>query len=670
MRLKRLDLNENDVEDFGLSTIRSKELGHVIALVGENGAGKSRYLNAIEKQIKNIKTPISLIDKLFKLNRSYARDADNYQKAINTIGREEMEIRLSYLRSEEYEHNINHQSEIDEIERILADNYDLPTFSNTEEAETFESNTKQVVVDFVKKRLVVIKHEDIVNLHQQMKNPKVGLNDILDKANIKKDFNKLFESVLEDGLTFFQGLGNDLAMHQILEREDPRKSEFKKKEAQCDKLIGLTREFLDKDLSWERETLNHEPSHEGYKLSVKGAWCLNGYKFNYTDLSEGERVLFCIVLILFLCSSNSEASASESIIFFDEPELNLHPKIAMRLINKLSELIQNEGQLIIATHSLPIIANLDYRSIFMVDDNKIYNPCAPNIPKTINKLMGFENEIIRLTEFLKSPAAWAMNSFLVECLTHPNEIKDIKKNDPELLALIQTINKESVKILDFGAGQGRMLIGLKEHEEFWKKVKYDCYDHEGENEELLKSLGAKNVINKQHDLPERNYDIVSLINVLHEVDVLEWGCLLTKIKNCLKDDGHLVLIEDSMIPIGELPCDNGYIILSEIELKTLLGKKATRVSLKDTVKSDYDDRIVCVSISKASMNSFDSEIVRETLLELKKNTFREVKEFYSKEDEKPLNKESVRDGRNFARKAILHTNSIIALEKLTKAMKI
>ncbi|QEE50938.1 hypothetical protein FUA48_15540 [Flavobacterium alkalisoli] len=53
MRIKELHLDNKDVEQFGLKDFKSSKFSSVIALVGKNGSGKSRYLKAIENKIKN-----------------------------------------------------------------------------------------------------------------------------------------------------------------------------------------------------------------------------------------------------------------------------------------------------------------------------------------------------------------------------------------------------------------------------------------------------------------------------------------------------------------------------------------------------------------------------------------------------------------------------------------
>lgn len=98
--------------------------------------------------------------------------------------------------------------------------------------------------------------------------------------------------------------------------------------------------------------------------------------FSLTDLSSGEREVVNIAFDFLL------RSPQDCIIFFDEPELHLHPELSYRLLQALQE-IGHRNQFIFATHSPDIIsASLDHSVIFVSpprvgDDGQHANQAIP-----------------------------------------------------------------------------------------------------------------------------------------------------------------------------------------------------------------------------------------------------------------------------------------------------
>ncbi len=85
----------------------------------------------------------------------------------------------------------------------------------------------------------------------------------------------------------------------------------------------------------------------------------NGQTFNISELSSGEREVVNIAFDFLL------RSPEDCIIFFDEPELHLHPELSYRLLQALQE-IGHRNQFVFATHSPDIIsASLDRSVIFV-----------------------------------------------------------------------------------------------------------------------------------------------------------------------------------------------------------------------------------------------------------------------------------------------------------------
>src|SRR5690554_6228942 len=55
MKIKNLFLDRTIVNKYGLEEFKSSKLNSIVALVGKNGSGKTRYLNAIRESISTAK---------------------------------------------------------------------------------------------------------------------------------------------------------------------------------------------------------------------------------------------------------------------------------------------------------------------------------------------------------------------------------------------------------------------------------------------------------------------------------------------------------------------------------------------------------------------------------------------------------------------------------------
>ena len=131
-------------------------------------------------------------------------------------------------------------------------------------------------------------------------------------------------------------------------------------------LKSFVKDFLGKELTWERKTAKKNITNKGVENTQIGVWKLDGRDFNYKELSEGEKALLTYALLFFLLDQNPGLSIKESIIVIDEPELHLHPDAELDLIRGIRNVIGEKGQLWIATHSINILSDLNYDEIFMV----------------------------------------------------------------------------------------------------------------------------------------------------------------------------------------------------------------------------------------------------------------------------------------------------------------
>ena len=92
-------------------------------------------------------------------------------------------------------------------------------------------------------------------------------------------------------------------------------------------------------------------------------YSLNGNTFDIKTLSSGEREVLNITFDFIL------RKPSHCIVFFDEPELHLHPELSHKLISTLKTVGKN-NQFILCTHSPDIISSTLDDSVIFISPNK------------------------------------------------------------------------------------------------------------------------------------------------------------------------------------------------------------------------------------------------------------------------------------------------------------
>lgn len=96
-----------------------------------------------------------------------------------------------------------------------------------------------------------------------------------------------------------------------------------------------------------------------------------GNEFDIEGLSSGEKQLFIRALSLKFLNANN------SIILIDEPEISLHPQWQRKII-KVYENIGQDNQLIIATHSPHVVADIKSEQLRVIRKNENGVSIVPN----------------------------------------------------------------------------------------------------------------------------------------------------------------------------------------------------------------------------------------------------------------------------------------------------
>ncbi|WP_146744637.1 AAA family ATPase [Herbaspirillum rubrisubalbicans] len=306
-------------------------------------------------------------------------------------------------------------------------------------------------------------------------------------------------------------------------------------------------------------------------------------RLDFVDtLSTGQQIL----LILAAALHAQEIKLSEALLFLDEPENHLHPKALNQTVELLLDRIP-KGQIWIATHSVPLIAKLtasEPTSIWYVHDGDV--SFAGKKPELVLEgLLGSDEDIHRLRDFTDLPSILAANRFATECLLPPNTVP-AKVGDAQqtqmatILSNLQT-GATPLRILDFGAGQGRLISALKDAD---AKTNYDylAYDIVG-----LDNERCKNQIQEVYDTSSDRFftnlgdlagahpdgvDIIVMCNVLHELSPSKWPSIFgsgSQLYDLLKEDGYLLVIEDHRMPVGEHAHEYGFLVLDSPQLNKL-----------------------------------------------------------------------------------------------------
>jgi len=656
MRLKELRLDIEETQHYGLKEFYSSKFSSVIALVGKNGSGKSRYLRVIEDHIRSLKIDTDFEKKFSSITNEfvegykyYLDNQDLYNSYYGFIDAQNAHTRENTI---ETQNNLT----------LASSKFNRVSTKSNARPHDFDKFNQNITLE-IEKRIKIIKPDDLRKLKASFENNKnkATFQSTIDSTLENIDINE-FEMISESALTYLQRLPHKLAFDKLDCMGDDKKFKNRVAYKRFELLSNLIRDFLGKELEWHSRKSNMDEFDDHVAIKAMGYWTIKGREFLYDDLSDGEKVLFTYAILLFLLSTNAKIKFKESIIIIDEPELNLHPKAQVKLIETLAGIIKEKGQLIIATHSLSIIANLDYGSIFLVREGELLTPSSAIPYSAIDELMGFEEHFNKIVQFLVSTPSWAMTNFMAQCFLDAEVFDSATKNDPQLDLFRKLImNENDLVILDFGSGKGRLLDRIKESDETWERIKkYDCFDIQEEYNEIVYEKGASEVFNDIKQIPDNKYDLIIMVNVLHEIHIKHWEESLLKIKKSLKPQGFLALIEDVELPIGELPNELGFLLLEKEEMKILLGDG---INFLNSPIERYKNRILCGLISKEMMNIVNKNKVISTLKKLKENSLKSIIN-YRKE-----NSNETGIGRLYALKSNSYVNSELAINYLNDVIE-
>jgi len=339
-------------------------------------------------------------------------------------------------------------------------------------------------------------------------------------------------------------------------------------------------------------------------------------------LSDGQCALlqWCVAL-------HAQRLALDGIILLmDEPENHLHPEAMIDALKRIIEANPN-GQIWISTHSVPLIASM-YRivpnklSVFFMENGSI-GFAGERPERVLLSLMGGDENVESLRQFVDLPEVFASNRFASQCLLDPEVVATGSGHDPQA-ATLALGNGSKQKLIECGAGAGRLLSCLhaRFHDQTTERLDYIAWeiseDHKRECLAVIDVVyGAEGAGRWHMDRQELfaqheagSFDCAVLCNVLHEIHPDNWLSMFNEtsiISEALSEEGHIVIIEDYLMPKGEYAHPFGFIVLDTQPLQKLFncaaGDISVRVERDGRIKAHYIPKKLLRNLTDATITS-------------------------------------------------------------------
>lgn len=154
-------------------------------------------------------------------------------------------------------------------------------------------------------------------------------------------------------------------------------------------------------------------------------------------------------------------------------------------------------------------------------------------------------------------------------------------------------------------------------------------------------------------------DIAVLINVLHEIEIQDWGAVLTDANSLLSDEGSLLIVEDTRLPRGELAHANGFLVLESDALCELFGTNRSAQGVQCIASSRGGTRLQATAFKNAHLATATTESIERALKMQKSSTAIAIRDL-----RKSSRKPSYRLGHEHAYHTQLFANITLAIEDL------
>lgn len=540
MHVRTLNINQHLSSKLNLKSFTMTGMSNIVVLTGANGCGKTRLLSSVDwllhqfllsgyqKHVDRLKVLNSPEGILNKKTADFDGDPRSYyglhqQASLEHALRQTLAGLDLVFRKDEPE------------EAVLTDYVELSEFLRRP-LETFQDNTARLSIG-------VPRNTSVFSRTSLLSSPLSYIMDICQQLSEERDFESL------------HGEMTACTIHPDIE----------------EKFSRLQR--LTSDLTSMHLTLSHA-----------GA-LLNDIPLDAISLSEGQARLMRWV-VLFHSNVLEKLSVP---ILLDEPEIHLHPHALNKLFNLLLTHAP-ECQVWVATHSLSLIAHLathSPRSIWFGTGGEFSN-AGKQLSHVVESLMGGEGSAEQLIDYCANAERFAFNSFATDCLIPPTSV-DYKEGDPQIKQIVDLLKQPQgtpITLLDFGAGRGRLLDGLVAAARARNQAHADLFSYyafepdDTTRVECLHTVAAHytdiqdRVFGAQPNTKKINYDLIVMANLLHEILPAQWTkevFLTPLIAEQLNEGGHILILEDTLLPTGELAHKFGFLILEHDALEKLFS---------------------------------------------------------------------------------------------------
>ena len=413
MRITKIDIPKETSGSDGLGAINMDRIESMILIAGKNGSGKTRILQKIFNTIRT-KPNKAQIDNSKKTLPQHRQNMSTHLSSKLSL-EEQVAAEDNQIVKEQLSRNLNLEEQQIEYnsQQIKAHEFIV----NWKLIETNETGFEYPFVYFVPKTL---------DLKDSSSHPKGQL--ISYATNMGVGMNHL-----QNGTFAKIQVVQDRWFHATHQHSTISPTERDKAVEDYERLQKIVRIFLDTEIG---RTLDDEAT-------------LFGFPLGKANLSDGQKILiqFCIAIY------SQETAMSDLILVLDEPENHLHPSVIIGIIERIKESVTN-GQIWIATHSIPLLAHFDPSLIWFVENGKITH--AGKIPeKVLHSLLGDDDEISKLQEFIGLPAQLATSIYATESLLEPRAVTT-GSSDPQSVQirtdLLSISSTGKLRILDYGAG--------------------------------------------------------------------------------------------------------------------------------------------------------------------------------------------------------------------------
>ena len=333
-------------------------------------------------------------------------------------------------------------------------------------------------------------------------------------------------------------------------------------------------------------------------------------------MSPGERVLLYMSIFIAI----QKKYKKEKVIILDEPECHLHPKALISFINLLKKRVDDDVTCWIATHSLFLIPEFEFENIVCINSGKIQNRTSQLYYNIFSDMLGDKDGKVKT--FFSSLPYWQYSDFICKCFTTPDVIETVDPEDEQVRLFREYLHgseKKTFRVLDWGGGSGRLGSSLEAVSS--EKRKDFCYEIYDPNP-VCKDDKFK-VYTDPKDI-SGSYDCIVMMNVLHEINPIEWYDLFSKIHQFLKKDAYLFFVEVKVLSQGEMPNEEGYFVLGKSELEILFQNKEL---IDFTIKSNTEkgQKSSCILIPQKSLSNISFDTIQETIQHLKNRMLDEIK---------------------------------------------